>query len=55
MTSFTFGVNNTLLYFKSDTSDPQKPESSLYRVGMDGAGQTRVTQGESGFSVLLGQ
>ncbi len=55
VTSFTFGVNNTLLYFKADTTDPQKPESSLNRVGMDGSGQTRVTQGEGGFSVLLGQ
>ncbi len=54
VTSFTFGVNNSLLYFKSDVMDPLNPVSSLYRIGMDGSAKTRVTQGEGGFSVLLG-
>ena len=53
VTSFDFGVNNTLLYFKADASDPQKPLSSLHRIGLDGAGQTQVTQPEPGFSVLF--
>lgn len=54
VTSFAFGVNNTLLYLKTDVTDPLNPVSSLYRIGMDGSAKARVTQGEGGFSVLLG-
>jgi Tol biopolymer transport system component len=53
VTSFTFGVNNTLLYFKADTADAQNPKSSLYRIGLDGSAKTQVTQPEPGFAVLL--
>jgi Tol biopolymer transport system component len=54
VTSFAFGVNNTLLFFKVDATDPLNPVSSLYRAGLDGSAKARVAQGEGGFSVLLG-
>lgn len=53
VTSFTFGVNNTLLYFKADATDLQAPKSSLLRVGLDGTGQAQITQPLSGFAALL--
>jgi Tol biopolymer transport system component len=53
VTSFIFGLNNTLLYFKVDTADPQNPKSTLFRIGLDGSGKRDITQPESGYEVLF--
>jgi len=53
VTSFNFGVNNTLLFFKTDTVDPQSPKSTLFRVGLDGSSKREVTQPEAGFAALF--
>jgi WD40 repeat protein len=53
VTSFIFGVNNTLLYFKTDTSDQKTPKSTLFRIGLDGSGKRDVTQPEAGYEVLF--
>jgi WD40 repeat protein len=53
VTSFIFGVNNTLLYFKVDTADQKTPKSTLFRIGMDGSGKRDITQPEAGFEVLF--
>jgi hypothetical protein len=55
VTSFTFGVNNSLLYFKSDISDAKNPKTSLYRIGLDGSAKSQVAQPEPGFAALLDQ
>jgi WD40 repeat protein len=53
VTSFDFGVNNTIVYFKADASDPKNPKSTLFRIGIDGSGQKQIFQAESGFAALV--